>query len=1321
MGYDIRSTLLLDNRDAITPVIGVFLVIMVVMSVTGGVLYWGVPYIEQNKAHTQIESVYSQLNVYDSALQDLIHEGPSASRESKVSIESGTITVDRDSDRIVCMYSLKPGYIFTVSDIDNMDNDFTLHMIQGTATSVKVFWLGLNDPQLDIIADGCFSVNSNDNYSSYLKFDLSEIPSSAVVDSAFIKLHVAEQGDKWNNNILYMYKMENKWNDTSTAESFLNLKAQSHGYTLSKNGLLYESEDLSDVICKTVARGERFCSFKITNGYDEKPIKNAYVTPGDLIIGSLKNGNYLKLYSCDSAKTSYKPSLIIYYHIPQDILKRSSPDEIFGSSENNKDYYPYMFGTSSYIAYFKGYANSNNTVKLSKDPYSITFQPMISNPVEGYQNFNRIIYPDAFGKGVDLEYICHNLFLKENIVIKNKKNPSDLISFDFKFKLTYDTADVSIFVDNKPWDTLAPITGKSIEFRDHSNKTIFRFAEPYAYDANNESTKISYNLFSENDTIYLQLSVPMVWLLDPNRSYPVVIDPTVVYTLEDTNSRAYRYNEGGMPPLDPSYLSSYTEFSSSEYTNACYNDSSYNTWEGSNGHGNQSGDIHPSGYYGNVYYKFRINQDVFSIKSINVSWVGHDNLSNGGVFAIYIWNVSSSSWKELKRVSSPVASDRNYTMTIDSGIYNYIDSDGYLIVAVAGGKGPDNTAPNKPSAPSGPTSGETDTSYTYSTSTTDPEGDDIKYGWDWDGDGNVDEWTGWYSSGETASVSHSWGNTGTYNVKVKTYDGDKYSTWSNALTVTISSANNPPNKPSSPSPSDGATGVSISTDLSWSCSDPDGDSLTYDVYFGTDSSPDSGELVSSGQSTASYDPGTLSYSTTYYWKIVAHDGNGGTTEGSVWSFTTQSQYTSSGCVNTQRLCIVSSGDVKCALLLSDIVNSSDTFYNDIYIDGNNFYFGGSIFTSSFYDLPSLSTPLYDIRLKSGLDIFTDDKPYSFGIDYIGKEKNNETKEEYTLDRINETHFTIYENYVAVTVSYTLNDTTPPTSRITDGPPAGGTITYNNVTFRWTAEDDITPTSELVYQYYLQGYDSSWKPGVNDWTSSTSVTYYNLPRGNYTFKVRAKDQAGNIEMDETSLNTRSFTIIAPTETFVFSPSIGPSGSGTATFKNKLDNFVLIELYNGNTLFGEIWIADLASIKYSLSSSGGRYELFSENAAVIKHLPGGYVFVKNDPIVYSDSKSFALHIVQNLVSNPGGGGGSGVYRFSSKVLENSIREKNEIYMLKLQFYGKNKDAWYNYFVRYYGFKEDVTIIGFPYTIYYPIRDKINFILAHSIVKTTFGGIY
>ncbi len=80
--------------------------------------------------------------------------------------------------------------------------------------------------------------------------------------------------------------------------------------------------------------------------------------------------------------------------------------------------------------------------------------------------------------------------------------------------------------------------------------------------------------------------------------------------------------------------------------------------------------------------------------------------------------------------------------------------------------------------------------------------------------------------------------------------------------------NNPPYPPSDPSPSDGATNVEITVDLSWIGGDPDGDDVTYDVYFGLTSPP---LKVMSNQSTPSYDPGTLDYITTYYWEIISWD------------------------------------------------------------------------------------------------------------------------------------------------------------------------------------------------------------------------------------------------------------------------------------------------------------------------------------------------------------------------------------------------------------------------------------------------------------------
>jgi len=96
--------------------------------------------------------------------------------------------------------------------------------------------------------------------------------------------------------------------------------------------------------------------------------------------------------------------------------------------------------------------------------------------------------------------------------------------------------------------------------------------------------------------------------------------------------------------------------------------------------------------------------------------------------------------------------------------------------------------------------------------------------------------------------------------------------------------NHAPNTPSNPDPDDGATGVSIDKVLSWSGGDPDsGDTVTYDVYFGTINPP---LKKSSNQSGTSYDPGTLDYETTYYWKIVAWDNHGASIPGPIWQFTT---------------------------------------------------------------------------------------------------------------------------------------------------------------------------------------------------------------------------------------------------------------------------------------------------------------------------------------------------------------------------------------------------------------------------------------------------
>ena len=96
--------------------------------------------------------------------------------------------------------------------------------------------------------------------------------------------------------------------------------------------------------------------------------------------------------------------------------------------------------------------------------------------------------------------------------------------------------------------------------------------------------------------------------------------------------------------------------------------------------------------------------------------------------------------------------------------------------------------------------------------------------------------------------------------------------------------NFPPYTPGEPDPENGEKDVNINADLSWTGGDPNGDEVTYDVYFGKTSPP---PKVVSKQPDTTYDPGLLDFDTKYYWKIVAWDFIGLSTSGPTWSFTTE--------------------------------------------------------------------------------------------------------------------------------------------------------------------------------------------------------------------------------------------------------------------------------------------------------------------------------------------------------------------------------------------------------------------------------------------------
>jgi len=170
-------------------------------------------------------------------------------------------------------------------------------------------------------------------------------------------------------------------------------------------------------------------------------------------------------------------------------------------------------------------------------------------------------------------------------------------------------------------------------------------------------------------------------------------------------------------------------------------------------------------------------------------------------------------------------------------------------------------------------------------SVSDADGDTMSINWYSNSSGS------WQSFGSNTSVGD-----GTYNQTNSNFDdfGTTY-WWYVSVTDAIytnsspiyhftTKINLPPYTPSNPDPENGETDVSIGVDLSWSGGDPNGDNVTYDVYFGKNSPP---PKIKSNQTGTTYNLGLLDFDTKYYWRIVAWDEHSYSTTGSVWSFTTE--------------------------------------------------------------------------------------------------------------------------------------------------------------------------------------------------------------------------------------------------------------------------------------------------------------------------------------------------------------------------------------------------------------------------------------------------
>ena len=172
--------------------------------------------------------------------------------------------------------------------------------------------------------------------------------------------------------------------------------------------------------------------------------------------------------------------------------------------------------------------------------------------------------------------------------------------------------------------------------------------------------------------------------------------------------------------------------------------------------------------------------------NLTVEFCGDNSWDPDGYIVSYQWNFDDGTTSDIPNPTHEFPLNDAYNVR-----FSVVDNDGNMDTLFCNIIIQEQSPPDTPDAPSGQTDALTGNTYVYTVVTLDPEGDDIQYGWNFDDGGSI-QWSEWYSSDESCSMSHTWNSLGTHLVRVKARDiwGGE-SNWSDPLMVTTEDDDNP--------------------------------------------------------------------------------------------------------------------------------------------------------------------------------------------------------------------------------------------------------------------------------------------------------------------------------------------------------------------------------------------------------------------------------------------------------------------------------------------------------------------------------------------------
>ncbi len=125
--------------DAVSPVIGMILVLAISVVGIGAILVWGLPTIDAMKERVEYKSVQNQFHELDSSVRELVAgtAGKTAKRWQPT-MSRGAINVEANSERWLVTIDKGTSYDFTYLDFEDNDNSLTIANHDAAAKSVIV-------------------------------------------------------------------------------------------------------------------------------------------------------------------------------------------------------------------------------------------------------------------------------------------------------------------------------------------------------------------------------------------------------------------------------------------------------------------------------------------------------------------------------------------------------------------------------------------------------------------------------------------------------------------------------------------------------------------------------------------------------------------------------------------------------------------------------------------------------------------------------------------------------------------------------------------------------------------------------------------------------------------------------------------------------------------------------------------------------------------------------------------------------------------------------------------------------------------------------